>query len=89
MQNGTDTGRDWRDPAGVLRFRGGEEVEGFRLVTSVRRGSASNYPAAWAPYDTLEAARAGAAALLKEERVTHVIIVRNSLQREFVEWCAR
>ena len=61
----------------------------FRLITAVRRGSASNYPAAWASYDTLEAARAGAAALLREERVTSVIILRNGLQAQFVEWCTR
>lgn len=61
----------------------------FRLIATVRRGSASNYPAAWARYDTIEAARAGAATLLKEERVTAVMIVRNGLERTFVESCAR
>lgn len=61
----------------------------FRLVTYVRRGSASTYPAASAPYETLDAARAAAAALLREDRVTHVIIVRNGLERKFVEWCAK
>jgi hypothetical protein len=61
----------------------------FRLVTTVRRGNASNYPAAWARYDTLEAARAAATALLKEERVTAVMIVENGLEPAFVEWCAR
>ncbi len=61
----------------------------FRLVTTVRRGSASNYPAAWARYDTLAAARDAAAVLLREERVTSVMIVRNGLARTFVEWCPR
>ena len=59
----------------------------FRLITTVKRGSASNFPAAWARYDTLEAARAGAATLLREERVGHVMIVRADLDHEFVEWC--
>lgn len=58
----------------------------FRLITTVRRGSASAYPAASARYGTLEAARIGAAALLREERVTAVMIVRNGLERAFVEW---
>ena len=58
----------------------------FRLITTVRRGSASAYPAATARYGTIEAARAGAAALLREERVTAVMIVRNGLERSFVEW---
>ncbi len=65
------------------------DLEMFRLVTTVRRGSASNYPAAWARYDTLEAARAAAAVLLREERVTAVMIVENGLERTFVEWCTR
>ena len=61
----------------------------FRLITTVKRGTASNYPAAWARYDTLEAARAGAASLLREERVSNVMIVRGGLEYEFVEWCSR
>lgn len=61
----------------------------FRLVTTVRRGSASNYPAAWARYDTLEAARAAATALLREERVTGVMIVSDGVARSFVEWGTR
>ena len=61
----------------------------FRLITIVRRGSASNFPAAWAHYETLEAARAGAAALLRAERVGSVMIVRDGLEHEFVEWCSR
>jgi hypothetical protein len=58
----------------------------FRLITTVRRGSASAYPAATTRYETIESARAGAAALLREERVTAVMIVRNGLERVFVEW---
>jgi hypothetical protein len=61
----------------------------FRLVATVRRGTASNYPAAWARYATIESARGGAAALLREERVTHVIIVRDGLEQMFVEWVAK
>jgi hypothetical protein len=61
----------------------------FRLIATVKRGSASNYPAAWARYDSLEAARAGAATLLREERVGNVMIVRDGLEHEFVEWCSR
>jgi hypothetical protein len=61
----------------------------FKLVTTVRRGSASAYPAAWARYDTLESARAGATSLLREDRVAAVMIVRNGLDRTFVEWCTR
>jgi hypothetical protein len=72
----------------VLASRTAAE-SGFRLVTGVRRGSASAYPAASRRYGTLEEARAGAAALLTEDRVWNVMIVRNDLGGGFVEWCSR
>jgi hypothetical protein len=59
----------------------------FRLVTTVRRGSASGMPPAWARYASVEAARTGAAELLREERVLRVMIVRNEVPGAFVEWC--
>jgi hypothetical protein len=61
----------------------------FRLITTVRRGTACDLPAAWARYPTIEAARAGVAALLREERVQRVMIVRNDLSPTFVEWAVR
>jgi hypothetical protein len=61
----------------------------FRLVTTVKRGSASNLAGAWRPYATLEDARAVAAALLKEERVQRVMIVLDTLPMAFVEWADR
>ena len=61
----------------------------FKLVTTTRRGGASNMPAAWARYASVEAARAGAAELLKEERVVRVMIVRNEVPPAFVEWQER
>jgi hypothetical protein len=61
----------------------------FRLVTTMRRGSASGMPQAWARYASIETARAGAAELLREERVLRVMIVRNEVLGAFVEWCDR
>jgi hypothetical protein len=61
----------------------------FRLITTVRRGTACDLPEAWARYATLDAARAGAAALLRHDRVQRVMIVRNELRRTFVEWSIR
>jgi hypothetical protein len=58
----------------------------FRLVITVRRGSASNLAGAWLPYATLDDARAAAAALLREERVLRVMIVLDALPMTFVEW---
>jgi hypothetical protein len=58
----------------------------YRLVTAVKRGSASNLDGAWLPYATLEDARTAAAALLREERVQRVMIVLDALPMTFVEW---
>jgi hypothetical protein len=61
----------------------------FRLITTVRRGTASDLAPAWARYRTIEAARAGASALLREDRVFRVMVVRNDIARTFVEWSDR
>jgi hypothetical protein len=58
----------------------------FRLVTTVRRGSASNLAGAWVSYSTLEDARAASDALLRHERVARVMIVLDQLPMSFVEW---
>jgi hypothetical protein len=46
-------------------------------------------PQAWARYASLEAARAGAAELLREDRVLRVMVVRNEIPQAFVEWLER
>jgi hypothetical protein len=61
----------------------------FKLITTVRRGPASDLAPAWARYPTIEAARAGAEVLLRADRVLRVTIVRNHLVPTFVEWHAR
>jgi hypothetical protein len=61
----------------------------FRLITTVRRGTACDLPAASARYPSLDAARAGVAALLRDERVQRVMIVRDDLRPTFIEWAAR
>lgn len=58
----------------------------FRLVTTVKRGSASTLPGSWLPYASLEEARVAAAGLLKEDRVARVMIVIDALPMTFVEW---
>src|SRR5690242_3483236 len=40
----------------------------FKLVATMRRGSASGLAAAWARYPTVEAARLGTATLLRDDR---------------------
>jgi len=55
----------------------------------MRRGSATGLAAAWARYATIEAARAGTAALLHDDRILRVMIVRNEIPPAFIEWAER
>lgn len=52
----------------------------------MKQGTASDLAQAVARYPTLEAARDGAALLLRNDRVLRVMIVRNALAASFVEW---
>ena len=61
----------------------------FKLIATMRRGSASGLAPAWACYPTLEAARAGVTTLLRDERVLRVMVVRNEIPPAFVEWAER
>jgi hypothetical protein len=61
----------------------------FKLITTMRRGSASNLDAAWTPYPSLEAARLGTVSLLRDDRVLRIMIVRNEIPPAFVEWAER
>jgi hypothetical protein len=58
----------------------------FRLVVTVRRGTASNLPGSWERYGSIEEARAAGGELLRHERVTRIAIVRDELPPAFVEW---
>ena len=61
----------------------------FRLIPTMRRGSATGLPQASARYATIEAARLGAAELLREDRILKVMIVRDELSGGYVEWIDR
>jgi len=61
----------------------------FQLITTVKRGSASSLPATWLHYPAIADARVAAAALLREERVQRVMIVREEPPAGFVEWQER
>ena len=61
----------------------------FKLITTMRRGSATGFSQAWARYATLEAARVGATTLLRDDRVLRVMVVRNEIPQTFVEWLER
>ena len=61
----------------------------FNLIATMRRGSASGMPQAWARYAAIETARAGAVELLRDDRVLRVMVVRNEIPPTFVEWVER
>jgi hypothetical protein len=61
----------------------------FKLISTMRRGSATGLAAAWARYATIEAARVGTETLLRDERILRVMIVRNEIPPAFVEWAER
>jgi hypothetical protein len=61
----------------------------FRLITTMKRGTSSGLPAAGARYAAMDSARAGAADLLRDDRVLRVMVVRNEVPLAFVEWVER
>ena len=61
----------------------------FRLIPTMRRGSASSLPQASARYPSIKDARLGAAELLREDRILKIMIVKNELPGGFVEWIDR
>ena len=61
----------------------------FKLIATMRRGSATGIPAAWVCYETIEAARLGTAALFRDDRVLRAMIVRDEVPPAFVEWAER
>jgi hypothetical protein len=61
----------------------------FKLIATMRRGSSTNLADAWVRYPTVEAARLGTTALLRDDRILRVMIVRNEIPMTFVEWAER
>jgi hypothetical protein len=58
----------------------------FRLITTVKRGVASDLDGALGSYETLDAAREAAQALGKQEIVATVMITSDEMPPSFVEW---
>lgn len=61
----------------------------FKLISTMRRGSSTGLAAAWACYPTIEAAHAGTASLLRDDRILRVMIVRDEVPPAFVQWVER
>jgi hypothetical protein len=58
----------------------------FRLVVTVRRGTASNLPGSWEQYGSIEEARTAGAQLMRHERVIRIAVTRTDDPAGFVEW---
>ena len=61
----------------------------FRLIVTMKQGTAASIPAAWVSYPTLESARHSTASVLRDDRVLRIAIVRNEVPPAFVEWAER
>ena len=57
----------------------------FKLIATMKHGTATGLAAAAARYPTIEAAHLGTATLLHDDRVLRVTIVRNDVPPAFVE----
>ena len=64
-----------------------QEEGPFRLVTTVKRGVApTDREETWERFSTLHAAREAAESLAHDERVEHILIVRDKVPPSSVEW---
>jgi hypothetical protein len=69
--------------------RSGSPQGRFRLQANVRRGNGSSLPGAGSSYPTLDEAREAARQMLRDERVTQVTVVADTVPPRFVEWINR
>jgi hypothetical protein len=58
----------------------------FRLIATLKQGVATDLDELGLSYDTLEDARRAAREAARHDVVSHVMIVRESVPPEFVEW---
>jgi hypothetical protein len=58
----------------------------FRLIATLKQGVGTDLDELSLPYDTLEDARRAAREAARHDVVSHVMIVRETVPPEFVEW---
>jgi hypothetical protein len=69
----------------AVRAQSRWSLDVFKLIVSVRRGSASNLPGLSGEFSTIEQARAAGSELLRNDRVVRIAIVRNEAPPTFVQ----
>ncbi len=60
----------------------------FRLRAIMKQGTAASIPETWTHYRSVEEARAGAKLMYRNDRVSRVMVVTDSVG-SFVEWIER
>ena len=66
-----------------------EAYHRYRPLAMMVQGTASKLPEAWQSYRSVEEARIGAHAMLRNHRVLRVAIVEDRIPLQFVEWVGR
>ncbi len=66
-----------------------EAYHRYRLLAMMVQGTASKLPEAWQSYRSVEEARIGAHAMLRNHGVLRVAIVEDRIPLQFVEWVGR
>jgi hypothetical protein len=61
----------------------------FRLQANMRRGTGSSLHGTWSRYASIDDARLVAREMLRDDRVTHVTVVTDTVPPRFVEWVNR
>jgi hypothetical protein len=61
----------------------------FRLQANMRRGTGSSLHGTWSSYASVDDARLVAREMLRDDRVTHVTVVTDTVPPRFVEWVNR
>lgn len=64
-------------------------ISAFRLLPTVKQGTAASMPETWTHYATIEAARTGAKEMYRHDRVQRVMLVTDNVAGSFVEWVER
>jgi hypothetical protein len=60
----------------------------FRLIPTLKQGVGTDLEEVGIAYETLEDARRAAQSLAREDVVLHVMIVREDVLPQFVEWAS-
>jgi len=74
-------------PARPAQLRTAETGEaGFRLLATMKQGTAASVPETWLTYPTVSEARDAGRRAARDDRVLRVMIVTGGVDHHFAEW---